>query len=293
MSNINRIYSIAKSVQPFVKGESLEKIYQIVLQSDSLSFVKELIPNNDLPILIFTAYQISIGNDDKKIVEEIVNNLYTFTVINFSDVETKIRCENCSGNGEVSCDYCGGDGEYDCNTCNGSGEIDCNECGGDGEVEDIEGYSSSCDECNSNGKVACDDCNGDGYNRCDNCHNGYNTCDECNGNGEIECDDRIPYSIETYMSYDNELKNTILYHIEENEEIESPKYNEDKTFLLYYFEFDSNDDITEEVDIRYENSIYFGDLLNNGQYRVNKFGTSKQPLRVTNISIDLPDKFKK
>lgn len=293
MSNPNRIYSIAKSVQPFIRDENnIEQMYRTLLRDSNLSFIKELVQPNDIPVLIFTAYEISKGNDDRNIVEIIKNNIYVFTVINFSDVETEITCEECSGNGEVSCSECNGDGEIDCNECDGTGEQDCSECGGDGQMEDVDGVSASCDGCQGGGKVECDACDGSGYNGCGECYRGYNKCYDCEGNGSITCDDRIPFIIETYMSYDEELKNTIFDDIENDKGISSTDYNGDKTFLLSFHEVGADESETEYVNEKYENSTYFGTLLNKDDFKLSKFSNyTNSPLRIIGISSTLDNRF--
>jgi RecJ-like exonuclease len=85
-----------------------------------------------------------------------------------------VDCPECDGDGRQM-----GDGEWeDCEECDGSGEIECSECGGDGR--------SSCDECDGRGRL---------------------DCEECDQRGEIESDTKVEYTLETFLSWNNDLKN--------------------------------------------------------------------------------------
>lgn len=62
------------------------------------------------------------------------------------------RCKKCAGRGYYRCTECR-DGIIKCEKCSGKGEIRCERCGGRGEVD--------CSYCGAEGKIICETCYGD------------------------------------------------------------------------------------------------------------------------------------
>ena len=116
---------------------------------DQIDYDIDLISPTNIPVLVFTAYEISRGNNDETIVGKIKNNLFGFNTYDFGDTENDVDCEECSGSGEVSCSDCEGDGYTDCRNCDGNGEMDCPDCDGAGEDEE----GNTCGNCEGSGKV--------------------------------------------------------------------------------------------------------------------------------------------
>ena len=114
---------------------------------------------------------------------------------------TVIRCNDCSGHGEVTCQKCSGRGESACSTtqkcgrCDGAGQRrqTCNRCNGSGEDR----YAGNipvkprCPDCHGSGqdRGRCDDCLGRGQTTCKRCKgSGRITCGSCRGSGLLDCD---------------------------------------------------------------------------------------------------------
>ena len=86
------------------------------------------------------------------------------------------------------------------------------------EFDDVPS-SVACDECGGNGTIVCDYCDGDGqiYSHDDNgydedcsyCDGGYDSCQTCDGIGEIDDDSTTDYTISTYITFDNEIRENV------------------------------------------------------------------------------------
>jgi hypothetical protein len=256
---LRRIYSLAKSIQPFIKGGgeiTTDGVYNIIMTNNHLSFIHDLISSNNIPVLVFTTYEIAIGNDDPKIVGKVKNNLFGFNTYEFGDTENEIDCEECSGGGEITCSDCDGNGTIECSNCGGTGEEDCPDCDGTGEDEE----GDTCNNCEGSGKVTCSDCDGDGSTDCQECSHGNVTCWECNGRGSETIFDRLPYELAIYVSYDLLLKDEIESFITQNKDVEEKKFG-DKTLLLFMRDYFASDSETENVDLKFANKTYFGKVI--------------------------------
>jgi len=272
--SLTSIYAIAKSIQPFIKGGGTitpEGVYRIIMTNIHLDFINQLIPPNNIPVLVFTAYEIAIGNDDETIVGKIKNNLYAFNSFEFGDTENDVDCDDCGGSGEISCEYCDSNGTLDCSECDGEGEVDCDDCGG--SSEDAEGHD--CNTCNGSGKAECPDCGGDGSVDCNNCSNGYETCWGCDGNGSKRIYNRVPYTISIYVSYDLQQKDELESYITQNKDIEGVELTH-KTLTLISKEYTVNDSETEEaVDLKFANKTYIGEVIEIDESSITKRGRDK------------------
>ena len=238
--SLEHAYSIAKSIQPFVKGGgqiSTEGIYRLIMSNDHLSFIKQMFSVENIPLLVFTTYEIAIGNDNPKIVGEIKNNLFYFNIFEFGDTENDMDCHDC-----------GGEGYVDCSNCDGRGQITCVDCDGSG-VDDEDN--------------TCDTCDGEGDTECDWCGNtGRDSCSECNGNGTITYYDEIPYNLYYCVSYDKELKVDLDQTIMRNEPININPRQNSKTLILRIDNINVGESSnTEEIAKVYANDNYGGVTL--------------------------------
>jgi hypothetical protein len=124
-----------------------------------------------------------------------------------------------------------GDGKWEnCDECGGSGEIKCEECGGGGEV--------SCNECGGSGREDC------------------NTCD---GGGIIETDENL-YRVETFISWNPELKSISELKYEDNSPIgdeEFSRLTSKNSFLIS--QDDSEGELRDFVSTEEQYVYYYSD----------------------------------
>jgi hypothetical protein len=196
------LINLAKSIQSFIqKDATLEAIYKEICSNKSIPF-KEFIKPVDLIKIVFLVKEVSNGEDPRKIMSELDNNLFLFSTVEFEGNEQELDCEKCLGDGKVTCTSCNRDGMEECNMCGGSGEDDCDYCHGWGRVE-------------------CTNCNGTHTQK----------CSQCEGNGYYFTEDYVPYEIGYYVSYDETFKTTLEQKLLRND-TEEPILNSKKTFLL-------------------------------------------------------------
>ncbi len=112
-----------------------------------------------------------------------------------------VRCDVCSGRGDVTCGNCSGRGETACSPtqrcgrCRGSGHSrgKCYQCNGRGKVDQAGIFNTNkerCMTCSGSGKAMgpCDRCGARGETICDRCRgSGIATCDSCKGSGLLAC----------------------------------------------------------------------------------------------------------
>lgn len=237
--SLQHLYTIAKSIQPFIRGENIttEGVYHIMMTNLHLSFLKELFSVENIPILVFVAYEIATGNDNPKIVDEIKNNLFYFNMFEFGD-----------DTNDADCYQCGGEGKIDCNNCDGSGSERCNYCDGNGTDDEGE----TCDTCDGDGIVECEWCSGHGEDR----------CDDCDGRGIMSYYDEIPYELYFLVSYDKQLKTELDQSIMRNEPIYINSSREPKTLILRMISFEVGEsEAAKEISKNYINDQYPGITL--------------------------------
>jgi hypothetical protein len=238
--SLEHTYSVAKSIQPFVKGGgqiSTEGIYKLMMTNEHLSFIRQMFSVENIPLLVFVTYEISKGNDYPNIVGEIYHNLFYFNIFEFGDTEN-----------EIDCYECGGEGRVDCSDCDGTGQITCNDC--DGTGLDDEEYT--CQTCDGEENIECEWCGGDGRNN----------CDECDGRGGVTVYDEVPYGLYYCVSYDKELNVDLDQTILRNEPINLNPTQKMKTLILSVDTInvgESSD--TEEISNNYANDSYGGVTL--------------------------------
>ena len=290
-----RLYNIAKSIQPFLeKNKNLtpENIYKSLISDRNLAFLKDIIKPNDFPVLVFCAHEIYHGNDNPQIVEEIQNNIFLFSFYRFGNSENdydcdecggegRLECGNCDGRGDVSCNECDEDYEENCDTCDGDGNVTCDTCDGEGESEDGETCDDckgsgqvNCEECGGKGTVTCSSCSGEGSVPCEECEYGMVDCVECDGFGTIPFSNELPVTIEIFASFSPTLKNSLELNILRNTEDPDHSNMSDFILLLDVQEFTPKEDseITEQIDLNFENKSYVGQILNSEDFNLRYSG---------------------
>jgi hypothetical protein len=124
--------------------------------------------------------------------------------------------------------------------CNGEND-DCEECGGSGEVK--------CEECDGEGEVSCDECQG----------SGRDDCGSCDGGGIIETDENL-YRVETFISWNPELKSISELKYEDNSPIgdeEFSRLTSKNSFLIS--QDDSNGELRDFVSTEEQYVYYYSD----------------------------------
>jgi len=237
---LENIYSIAKSIQPFVKGGgdiTTEGIYHLIMKNEHLSFIKQIFSAENIPVLVFVTYEIGMGNDNPKIVGEIYNNLFYFNIFEFGETENDLDCSECGGESNVDCSQCGGTGEITCTDCDGKG---------------IDDEEYTCSTCDGDGNIDCSWCRGSGREE----------CSECDGRGSLTFYDDIPYELNYCVSYDKELKTELDQTIMRNEPINLNPTQKTKTLILRVDSINVGESSnTEEISKVYANDNYGGITL--------------------------------
>lgn len=303
-----KLYSLAKAIIPFVESSQPELIYKTIFSNKNLYFITQMVKAKDIPTLVFFVSELYKKNDNKEEFSKISNNVFTFNVLKFGTRDDVYSCSYCDGEGSFDCGDCGGVGQIrcsecyqgvvDCGTCDGDGKDICEACDGSGKDEEGETCLEcggerevTCSECDGTGEVECPECSGDGTVECKECSWGKIDCDGCDGRGEEEYPDAIQVEIYIYASYDTVLKNTIEMSILRNTNELDFDLDNDKVLLLQVANVTpqkSSDPFN--VDTKYEDEEYFGEIRNNEdvdlQYKV------KNKLISLNLS-EIPDIFLK
>ena len=171
------------------KNKSPHFFFDFMVKDDTTSSFFTKFSINDIILLSFTTSAVSYGLEPTRVdslIDEIRNNIFTFTIGEVTD-----------NNPQETCDNCGGDGETECGNCGGDGSLSCDDCGGDGKIEDDEEYHT------------CDNCGGDGSLSCDECSQGYVRCDNCDGLGEVDRNGYINLDFNEYVSYNLDIFNKL------------------------------------------------------------------------------------
>jgi hypothetical protein len=110
-----------------------------------------------------------------------------------------LKCDDCSGRGEVSCRSCNGNGETSCWSCFGRGTVK----KGFGDNE----RTVNCSGCGGRGNNPCSSCRG-GYINCSYCSGrGRKSCYVCDGSREVDCDECDGYkSIDHWFVVNSQFK---------------------------------------------------------------------------------------
>lgn len=155
--------SIADSdVQEQVDWEESELL---VISTEFITLVADILPGKDAFVVVemwptvMLPLSILVQQDHSYVSAVPFNG---FRWLNRGQVELRIQCPNCVGEGRVDCKKCEGSGTVTCRWCSGSGyyigkygdRMECGNCSGDGDL--------SCDCCEGTGKWLCRECSGDG-----------------------------------------------------------------------------------------------------------------------------------
>lgn len=252
-----KLIKIAKLLYHYINSTVLYSLYDGFTRDDYFNQFRSMVSLEDYPKIVFLAREIGLKKDPEKLLPKL-NNLFIFCDIVFDDDETYIECEGCDGSGEERCYDCDGAGAIICDKCDGWGEVTCDKCDGNGETFDGEGI---CDKCDGSGEVTCDKCDGDGNYQCGKC-DGYGgvTCGECGGNGEVETFEYVPYVINQYVSYNQNLKTSLEQSMIRNEEY----FHESKDisdFLIYTETINATGDYTNQIDHKFINESYVNGIV--------------------------------
>ena len=120
-----------------------------------------------------------------------------------------------------------------------------------------------CMECDAEGRIVCPECYGDG--EIDNYR-----CFKCNGKGNIDCafcddgyvstDIYIPYDLNEYISYDENLKNDIQARLLRND-AEDPHFSSDMTFLLNVTQIGIRDGESEYISTKFQDRQFYLNVI--------------------------------
>ena len=250
----NKIISLSNKIRKTFK---FQNAFDLLRELRNNKFIKDLIRDpEDLLKLFFYIHLSNQGYTPEEITNLLENDLFGIKVVEITNNDPNIDCDDCDGNGHVGCDTCYGDGNIDCRTCDGSGEESCPDCGGDGEID-----GEPCDECQGNGQVICSDCGGGGNEECSWCDGaGNQQCDSCDGEGYINADGKQEFDIYYILSLNKELENQLIveeYPLEISEDTFS-KIKSDKLSVIltrnsdvsdeFYDDFNEGDILVEYID---------------------------------------------
>ena len=204
----NKLISVIKKIhQTNFKNLQPTDIYTYFHSTFPYSQMAEAMTAKDIVISSFLLPFVDTPEVLDKKYDEIVNNLFAYSLI---EVDLDYS--------EVSCPECYGNGYQECSDCYGAGEEECSECGGSGEDEE----GGGCSTCNGDGKEQCDYCDGDGQIN----------CSECGGSGNYDDYEKREISQWFYASYDTELMNEYLKLDEWDEMTPESIYPNNKTISL-------------------------------------------------------------
>ena len=260
-----KLIKIAKLLYHYINSTVLYSLYDGFTRDDYFNQFRSMVSLEDYPKIVFLAREIGLKKDPEKLLPKL-NNLFIFCDIVFDDDETYIECEGCDGSGEERCYDCDGAGAIRCDKCDGYGEVTCDKCDGNGETFYGEGI---CDKCDGSGEERCYDCDGDGNYQCGKC-DGYGgvTCGECEGNGEVETSEYVPYVINQYVSYNQNLKTSLEQSMIRNEEY----FHESKDisdFLIYTETINATGDYTNQIDHKFINESYVNGIVDIDEVSLN------------------------
>lgn len=231
---MEKLIKLANAIGPRIESKRTPtsgEIYAHLKKDVFLSQIMKRLSASETIYLTFLILGYKEGRELKVVLEEILSNLFSFSVIYVSDEQPY-----------TSCSFCGGDGSYDCGMCEGEGDVECDTC--DGSGEDGEGET-------------CDDCDGSGRLDCQHCSSGQEECDVCDGSGEVEDEYLNHVSQNDYFSIDTKLLQK-LELLSEYDKIEDGDDFPSNTFKTYEFWGDSGD-----FDGYGENVFLLGELNTN------------------------------
>jgi hypothetical protein len=204
----NKLISVVKKIhQPNFSNIQPTDIYTYFHSTFPYNKLAEGMTAKDIIISSFLLPLVDTPEVLDKKYDEIVNNLFAYSLIEVDLDYSEVQCPVCDGDGYQNCDYCEGTGREECEDCSGSGQ-------------DEEG--DSCGLCDGEGDFDCNYCGGDGQVN----------CDECGGGGTYDDYDKREISQWFYASYDAEIMNEFLGLDEWDEMAPDSIYPNNKTISL-------------------------------------------------------------
>ena len=220
-----KLFLLAKKLHPSLRTKVPSVICQLILKDTHYEPIRNLLTGKQIIILSFLINGLNRTEDISSLYEQIMGNMFVFSIVEVED-ETP----------EDGCQSCGGDGKLRCNNCNGNGEVDCEDCDGDGEIySSDEDGGGPCDTCQGGGRVECEQCGSEGEE----------TCQECDGSGSISKYDYVTITQDYYVSYDTKIYSLLETKDEESDmgyEIDHKITKSSRTFI-----FDSLDGNTDKL----------------------------------------------
>lgn len=201
-----------------------------------------------IKLTFYTWSYIHTGNF--KLGQKYLNNIF-FVGFFLPDAQKyDAECDECDGEGREDCSYCRY-GNVNCDECEGTGNIECPVCNGEND---------DCEECGGSGEVKCEECDGEGEVSCDECDgSGRDDCSSCDGGGIIETDENL-YRVETFISWNPELKSISELKYEDNSPIgdeEFSRLTSKNSFLIS--QDDSNGELRNFVSTEDQYVYYYSD----------------------------------
>lgn len=199
-----------------------------------------------------------INTGNFKLGQKYLNNIF-FVGFFLPDAQKYDReCDECGGDGRADCSYCRY-GEVNCDECEGTGNLECPECDGDGRQMG-DGKWENCEECGGSGEIKCEECDGGGEVSCNECGgSGREDCNTCDGGGIIETDENL-YRVETFISWNPELKSISELKYEDNSPIgdeEFSRLTSKNSFLIS--QDDSDGELRDFVSTEDQYVYYYSD----------------------------------
>lgn len=234
----NKIITLANKLR---KSFIFQNSYDLLKELRNNKFIKDLTKDPaDLLKLFFYIHLSNQGYSSEEISDLLNNHLFGIKVIEITNDEPTMDCDDCGANGHVGCDSCYGDGNIECRNCDGTGEESCPDCGGDGEID-----GEVCDECQGGGSLSCTSCGGGGDEECSSCDgSGNHECVSCDADGYIMADGQQEYDIYYILSINKELENQLIseeYPLNISEDTFS-KIKSDKLSVIISRNTDISDD---------------------------------------------------
>ena len=191
-----------------------------------------------------------INTNNFKLGQKYLNNIF-FVGFFLPDAQKYDReCDECGGDGRTDCSYCRY-GEVNCDECEGTGNIECPVCNGEND---------DCEECDGTGEIKCEECGGGGEVSCNECGgSGREDCNTCDGGGIIETDENL-YRVETFISWNPELKSISELKYEDNSPIgdeEFSRLTSKNSFLIS--QDDSDGELRDFVSTEDQYVYYYSD----------------------------------
>jgi hypothetical protein len=226
----------------------------MVKQKDYFSNIS---PENMVKVLFYIWSIKKTGNFN--LGDKLLNNILFAILITTEGNHHREECPSCDGAGEQYCNYCDGNGNVECDNCDGDGVITCSECDGDGRQMG-DGKWENCDECGGSGEIKCEECGGGGEVSCNECGgSGREDCNTCDGGGIIETDENL-YRVETFISWNPELKSISELKYEDNSPIgdeEFSRLTSKNSFLIS--QDDSEGELRDFVSTEDQYVYYYSD----------------------------------